>query len=112
MVCSTPPPFAYAERLPIRWMHKNGSVVWTEATIGAVRDNTGRPITIRGTDRDLTRHQEWGLEVDSQRRSPEALVDNSPIGKFMVDSGGAVLVVNQEARRRLGCDAETPRTLD
>ena len=105
-------PHEYAERLPIRWIHKNGSVVWTEATISVVRDNTGRPIAIRGIDRDVTRHQERDLEVESKRRSLEALVDNSPIGIFVVDSGGAVLVINQEARRILGTTAEAPRTLD
>ena len=35
----------YPDRLPIRWTHKNDSLVWTEATISIVRDKTGRPVT-------------------------------------------------------------------
>ena len=105
-------PQEYPDRLPIRWIHKNGSVVWTEATISMVRDKTGRPIAIRGIDRDVTRHQQRDLEMESQRRSLEALVDNSPIGIFVVDSGGSVLFINREARRILGTTAEAPRTLN
>ena len=35
----------YPDGLPIRWTRKNGSVVWSEATISIVRDKTGRPVT-------------------------------------------------------------------
>ena len=105
-------PGDHPERMPVRWIHKDGSVIWTEATISVSRDETGRPTAIRGIARDVSQHRERDLEVESQRRSLAAVVENSPIGIFVVDSQGEVQVINREAARILGSTAGAQRTLD
>ena len=105
-------PRDHPERLPLRWIHKDGSVVWTEATISVVKDGAGRPTAIRGIDRDISRRKVRDLEVESQRRSLAAVLENSPIGIFVVDSQGEVLVINREAARVLGSTDGAQRTLD
>ncbi len=100
----------HTERMPIRWIHKDGSVVWTEATISVVKDRAGRFTTICGINRDISQHHARDLEVESQRCSLAAVVENSPIGIFVVDSHGEVLVINREASRILGSFAGAKRT--
>jgi PAS domain S-box-containing protein len=105
-------PQDHPERIPLRWIHKDGSVVWTEATISVVRDGAGRPTAIRGIGRDVSRHKRRDLEMESHRRSLGAVVENSPIGIFVVNTQGEVLIINREAARILGSTAGAQRTLD
>jgi PAS domain S-box-containing protein len=40
--------------LQFRWMAKDGRVLWVEAQIAAIRDETGQPVGLRGVTMDIT----------------------------------------------------------
>lgn len=52
------------ERLLLRWIAKDGRVVWTEQQNVLVHDHTGRLVAIEGVARDVTRQQLAAIERD------------------------------------------------
>jgi len=68
---------------------KDGSTLWTEHTISAVRDQSGRPVALLGVARDITyRHR-----AETELRVQKALID-----RILTTLPNAVLVVDRDMR--------------
>ncbi|OGS49026.1 MAG: hypothetical protein A3K68_01920 [Euryarchaeota archaeon RBG_16_68_13] len=60
-VLAGPPPVG--EPVTLRWIHKDGSILWTEQRNVAVRDSAGRVIALEGIARDVTARIEAELAI-------------------------------------------------
>jgi len=88
--------------LELELKRKDGSTVWTEATVSFLRDSNGQAIGILGVTRDITERK----NADEQSREMEELyrkmVELSPDSIFTIDTKGVVTLCNTAATRLLG----------
>ncbi len=57
----------------LRWIHKNGALLWTEQRNVPIYDETGRLIALEGIARDLTERIEAELQIQQQAAREEAI---------------------------------------
>ena len=67
-----------------------------------IRDKAGALLGAVVRFRDITSVKEAQRQIEQERKRLEVLVHTCPIGVFVVDAGGQVTLVNQEAERILG----------
>jgi PAS domain S-box-containing protein len=58
-----------SQRLELEFLHKDGSTIWLDTTLGFIRDADGQPVEIMGVLRDVTerRKAEKALRVSEER---------------------------------------------
>ncbi|MBN1565260.1 MAG: GAF domain-containing protein, partial [Anaerolineae bacterium] len=84
-------------------VHKGGYVFPVEMTAFIIYDEDGNPEFYGSIMTDITERKAAEAELDSQRRTLEALLDNLPVGVFMAEVGtGLPLQVNNRALEMLG----------
>ncbi|MCP4607537.1 MAG: PAS domain S-box protein, partial [Planctomycetes bacterium] len=78
----------------VRYIHKNGSIVWIRCRGIAIRDDTGKPIRMLGTHTDLTQQKkaEEALRESEERLS--SIIEKTEAGYFFIDNDGFFRVVN------------------
>ena len=89
---------------------KDGSTVWVEEFVRAVRDAEGRPVSLQGTSRDISarKQAEEALRRSERRfralveRSGEALVLASADGTILYESPNVPTITGYDIARRLG----------
>ena len=89
-------------KLELEYYHKNGSIVWMECVVSAIRDDSGKIIGIHGVSRDITdrRHAESAMrESDKRFRS---LIQNSLDMIIIMDREGAITYESPSIERILG----------
>jgi PAS domain S-box-containing protein len=79
---------------------RDGSKVVVDSRWALQRDDRGQPVAILEISSDITERKHAQARIEQERL--QALVSTSPVGIFVADSGGNVLVVNREAERVLG----------
>ncbi len=89
----------------LRWIHKDGHIIWTEQRNVPVLDEQGRLIAIEGIARDVTAQKEAELEraqlletVQRQKKHLESILEAIPEGVVVVDAQGVVRLFNPPAR--------------
>ncbi len=83
---------------PYRLLSKNGELRWMAASWGPLRDEEGRQIGIRGSERDISELME---AQDEARRLAEAVRQTSD-SVVMTDRNGSILFVNPAFERVTG----------
>jgi PAS domain S-box-containing protein len=89
-----------------RFVHKNGSVVWTLITASVQRDQSGKPLYFISLVQDITDRK---MAEEALRKSQDryrTLVKSAPIGIFTTSSSGQPLAINLAMARILGCISE------
>jgi PAS domain S-box-containing protein len=87
---------------PYRLLSKTGETRWMAASWGPLRDETGRQIGVRGSERDITELME---AQDEARRLAEAVRQTSD-SVVITDRNGAILYVNPAFERVTGYSRE------
>lgn len=104
-----PQPFTEIEAQLARWgrwegelaqQRRDGSKIVVDSRWALQRDDRGRPMAILEISSDITERRRAEAHIEQERL--QALVNTSPVGIFVADSSGNVLVVNREAERILG----------
>ena len=68
-------PTSFSEPFEIRWIHKEGSVFWTEQKGTPIFDKKGNLVAFQGVARDITSRKEVEEEMQRARNLAEFLVD-------------------------------------
>jgi PAS domain S-box-containing protein len=86
---------------------KDGSTVWAESKISAIRDAEGRIVEILGVNRDITERKKAGEALRESEKTVRALLDASPAAEFLIDTRGVILATNRTFDRIYGGDGKT-----
>ncbi len=111
----------------LRWIRKDGQVIWTEQHNAIVRDEAGRVTAVVGIARDITARKRAEEELERQRglslaaeasskqledelRSSRQLlhdiIDSTPAIVFARDLDGKLILINETLARILGMPEE------
>ncbi len=80
-------------------VRKDGSQFWASVVIAALRDEAGHLLGFAQVTRDISRRKQAEAATQQEHRRLETLVETSPVGIVVVDSGGRLVLVNREAER-------------
>ncbi|MBN2304580.1 MAG: GAF domain-containing protein [Anaerolineae bacterium] len=84
-------------------MSLDGTIIPVDQTLFLIRDEGGQPQFIATLANDITERLAAQEEIESQRRTLEAMLENLPVGVFMADAKtGTPLLANQMAIEMLG----------
>ncbi|MBT8506917.1 hypothetical protein AZH53_00540 [Methanomicrobiaceae archaeon CYW5] len=85
---------------------KDGSTIWVENAVRAMRDDAGRHIGVLGISRNIS----WRKEAERALRQSEeryrSLAEHSPIGIVTCDEDGLIDYINPTMRAMLGLASE------
>lgn len=75
----------------------NGTKVWEEIQIQAVRDHFGNLIRYTIMMKDITNRKNSELYVEQEKQTFEAIFENTTVGLLIIDDKGTILKTNTEA---------------
>ncbi len=84
-----------------RWMRKDGSAIWVESTSAVIKDETGKPVGIRGVTTDIS----------ERKRAEEAVRASEAEMKALFKSMTDVIIVFDRDGRHLKIAPTKPRQL-
>ena len=91
-----------SKSIEYRIICKNGNELWVSNTL-VKKIGTGLKKQYDGVIRDITKQKVAERELDRQNKLLNTMLDNLPIGIFMVrSSDGSPLLVNEQAKKLLG----------
>lgn len=93
-------------RNDLRWIHKDGRVIWGENQIALIKDDAGRPIGMRGITTDITERKQTEQALQESEDRYHRLVQLSPDG-IIVHQQGQISFVNPAGLKLIGCDNES-----
>ncbi len=94
------------QAIVLRWIRKDGIVVWTETRNRPIFNTEGRVIAMEGISRDITESKSAELRImDSEKRYRE-LFENSVSGVFRTTEAGEILDCNESYLKIFGYTKE------
>ena len=81
-----------------RFIHRNGTVVWTLISANLQKDQTGRPLYFISLVQDITERK----KAEENLQLARFCIDNAAVGIFRVADDAKILEVNEHACRSLG----------
>jgi PAS domain S-box-containing protein len=78
----------------IRWIHKNGAVLWTEQRNVPIYDAAGRLVAIEGIARDITERKKAEEALREHEKRFREFLDNMHLSAVMLDREGRVTFCN------------------
>ena len=81
--------------LILRWVHKDGTVIWTEQRNVPILDPKGNLIAVEGIARDVTKRKQAEEALDRERTLLRTLIDHLPCAIFVKDNEYRKLIVNR-----------------
>jgi PAS domain S-box-containing protein len=94
------------EPLELRWIGRDGSVVWVEQQNVPIYDEAGTMVAIEGIARDITDRRQMEAALRESERLLQNVVDHLPVSVFVKDTGRRHVLVNQYYERLLGLPRE------
>ena len=79
----------------------NQKEIWEEIQIQAVKDNFGNTIRYTIMMKDITNRKNSELHIAQEKRTFEAIFENTTVGLMIIDSRGIILKSNSEALKIL-----------
>jgi PAS domain S-box-containing protein len=90
------------EPVAVRWICRDGSIVWTEHRSVPVVDPNGRVVAIEGVARDVTRSVEAERRVRASEARFRELLASIDLSALMLDESGRVEFINDHLLGLLG----------
>ncbi len=92
-----------------RCVHKNGSLVWTNATVSVVRDPQGALLYTFVILEDISRRKRIESDLEQQQELNRLLLENLAEGVVACDGDGKLILFNKATREWHGTDImDTP----
>ena len=85
-----------AENQPVtlRWIHKDGSTIWTEQTRTIIRDENGKPINAFFYCRDITERKLAAEALRESQNFVSSLLNNAPHATVVINPDTSIRYVN------------------
>lgn len=93
-------------RIEKRYIHKNGSVIWTDVSTFLQRDRDGNPEYFITSVNNITQRKKAEESLRRNERKFRALIENSSDAISLVDSNGLEIYHSPSCQRILGFTAE------
>ncbi|MBW4679762.1 MAG: PAS domain S-box protein [Microcoleus vaginatus WJT46-NPBG5] len=96
------------EVLVLRWIHKDGSIIWTEIRSIVIYDEAGKPIAFEGIARDITQAKQAQEALHKSEARYRAIVEDQTelICRFLAD--GTLTFANNAYCRYFGLEEQDP----
>ena len=91
-------------KMDIEYYHKNGSIIWCENIVGALRDEKGTITGIHGVSRDITERKRVEEALQHEKHRFHNLIHNAPFGMLMIDKYGIFKYANPKFTEIFGYD--------
>ena len=85
-------------KLELEYYHKNGSTVWMECVVTAIRDDSGKIIGIHGVSRDISDRK----QAEKMLGQFKFMVEETGEEIYLVNPDGSIEYVNKAAAQSLG----------
>ena len=92
--------------LELEHRRKDGSLVWAESRISAIRDAEGNIVEILGVTRDITERKKAEGALRESEKTIRALLNGIPAAEILIDTQGTVLATNRTFDRIYGRDGK------
>lgn len=96
----------------LRWVRKDGAVIWMEQKNTLIFDDTGTPVAIEGIARDITEREQALADVRKTSEQLQTIIDHIPVMIAFFDESGRFQFVNRYWVERLGWTAEELQQYD
>ncbi|MEO6207181.1 MAG: PAS domain S-box protein, partial [Candidatus Limnocylindrales bacterium] len=90
----------------VRWVRKDGRIVWTEQTNTEILDGTGQRVAVEGVARDATIRVEAAAAVTASESRFRSALEGIGLHAAIMDRTGHILFVNSYLARRTGWSRE------
>jgi len=90
--------------LILRWVKKNGAVIWTETRNKPIFNISGKLIAVEGISRDITQQKQYEQELTQSRENYKSVIDYSPDG-VIIHIDGKIKFANPSALKITGVDS-------
>lgn len=94
--------FAPDRPLMLRWLRKDGTVIWVESQNVPIRDEKGLLSAIEGIARDVTERKQMEEALRESEERFRSIFNESPIGIEYYDAAGNLIDINPAALRIFG----------
>src|SRR5829696_1827304 len=81
--------------ITIRWLRKDGGVIWIEQRIKAIYDGAGELVAIEGIARDVTERKRVGEALRETQEFLGGILDNAPLPIYGVSEEGRIRLANR-----------------
>jgi PAS domain S-box-containing protein len=81
-------------RTIMRWIRKDGNIIWTEQENTIIYDSSGKPTSIHVIARDVTRRQETEIELKKQKDIVDRILSSTPNSVLVIDAEMQILLAN------------------
>lgn len=87
----------FYDPIVLRWMRKDGQIIWTEQRNVPIYDNAGMLVALEGIARDVTERKQFEETLAKERNLLRTLIDNLPDMIFVKDLESRFVLVNRAA---------------
>jgi len=91
-------------KMDVEYYHKNGSIIWCENIVGALRDEKGTVTGIHGVSRDITERKRSDEALWHEKQRFQSLIQNAPFGMVLIDENGKFTYANPRFTEIFGYD--------
>lgn len=86
----------------VRWLHKDGFIVWTEEHTVPIWDEFGRLVAVEGIARNISQRKEMEQALETALRQLEGIVEFLPDATFVIDREQKVVAWNRAIEEMTG----------
>ena len=104
-------PGFYKKPINLRWIRKDGTVIWTEQENIPILDDSGKVIAMEGIARDITERKQIEEQSKESSQRFKSLFEYHPDAAYSLDCEGKFLSVNKSGCRLFGYSPEELLTM-
>jgi PAS domain S-box-containing protein len=79
----------------VRWMRRDGSIVWTEQVNIEILDSAGERVSVEGVARDVTARVQASAALEASERRFRDALDGVALHALMLDAEGRIIFANR-----------------
>jgi PAS domain S-box-containing protein len=81
--------------ITIRWLRKDGAMIWIEQRVKAIHDGRGELVAIEGIARDVTERKRFEETLRETQEFLTGILDNAPLPIYGVSKEGRIRLANR-----------------